>query len=264
MVNSLTAFYVGWSLFPHECLCGNFCYPAQQKLTLASILLSVKVMLWCAIPQHQNSGDFCIKTREISTNDWKCLLSTRWINFTLSVSINGSCIAYNHIILRNGNISWSSRFPDLTACYFLWGYLKSKVYCSWHTMTMTLNAKIWEVIINILVATLHQTIQSVIQSQRLWECLRRDGSHLQDIIFKNKSIFVFFNFPISLRHYVNSSQHEFEYAWKNYWKTNGYFENVKKTRITNSVQSNVWFFMNRTYALIIIYTTYPVLALLLQ
>ena len=34
-----------------------------------------------------------------------------------------------HVVLQNGNVQWPARSPDLTACdYFLWGFLKSKVY----------------------------------------------------------------------------------------------------------------------------------------
>jgi hypothetical protein len=33
------------------------------------------------------------------------------------------------VISRRGNIEWPSTSPDLNACdFFLWGYLKSKVY----------------------------------------------------------------------------------------------------------------------------------------
>ena len=34
-----------------------------------------------------------------------------------------------HVVSQNGNVQWPARSPDLTACdYFLWGFLKSKVY----------------------------------------------------------------------------------------------------------------------------------------
>jgi hypothetical protein len=33
------------------------------------------------------------------------------------------------VISQRGNIEWPARSPDLNACdFFLWGYLKSKVY----------------------------------------------------------------------------------------------------------------------------------------
>jgi hypothetical protein len=33
-----------------------------------------------------------------------------------------------HVILRNGDVQWLARSPDLSTCdYFLWGYLMSKV-----------------------------------------------------------------------------------------------------------------------------------------
>ena len=34
-----------------------------------------------------------------------------------------------HVVSQNGNVQRPARSPDLTACdYFLWGFLKSKVY----------------------------------------------------------------------------------------------------------------------------------------
>jgi len=36
-----------------------------------------------------------------------------------------------HVISRGGNVPWSARSPDLSAWdYFLWGYLKSRVFIS--------------------------------------------------------------------------------------------------------------------------------------
>ena len=34
-----------------------------------------------------------------------------------------------HVVSRFGDVRWPPRSPDLSACdFFLWGYLKSKVY----------------------------------------------------------------------------------------------------------------------------------------
>ena len=42
-----------------------------------------------------------------------------------------------HVLSQNGNVRWPSRSPDLTICdYFLWGFLKGKVYV---TMTRNVN-----------------------------------------------------------------------------------------------------------------------------
>jgi hypothetical protein len=36
-----------------------------------------------------------------------------------------------HLISRYGNIMWPARSPDLLACdFYVWGYLKSVVYCA--------------------------------------------------------------------------------------------------------------------------------------
>jgi len=36
-----------------------------------------------------------------------------------------------HVISRDGDVPWPARSPDISACdYFLWGYLKSRVFIS--------------------------------------------------------------------------------------------------------------------------------------
>jgi len=38
-------------------------------------------------------------------------------------------LSIGHLISLRGDIGWSARSPDLTPCdFFLWGYLKAKVY----------------------------------------------------------------------------------------------------------------------------------------
>ncbi|KAJ4452067.1 hypothetical protein ANN_03583 [Periplaneta americana] len=55
-----------------------------------------------------------------------------------------------HIISRRGDIPWPSRSPDLTVCdYFLWSYLKSKVYVSRPQTTDDLKIAIVQEIANI-------------------------------------------------------------------------------------------------------------------
>lgn len=89
----------------------------------------------------------------------------------------------NRVISRNGDISWPPRSPDLTVCdFFLWGHLKSKVYRSRPATTEELKTKIREEIANIPVEMFRRVMQNV--PKRLQECLRRDGGHLLDVIFK--------------------------------------------------------------------------------
>jgi len=47
-----------------------------------------------------------------------------------SMSVLGEMFP-QHVISRSGNVPWPARSPDLSACdYFLWGYLKSRVFIS--------------------------------------------------------------------------------------------------------------------------------------
>lgn len=58
-----------------------------------------------------------------------CSIRSDWI-FSTRVSMNIlKYLCPNCIISWNGNIPWSPRSPDLTACnFFLWVYIKSWVY----------------------------------------------------------------------------------------------------------------------------------------
>ena len=89
----------------------------------------------------------------------------------------------NKLISRRGDIPWPPRSPDLTPCdFFLWGYLKSRVYHNKPTTISQLKENIHEEI-----AAIHRSMcQLVFQSlrSRLQECQRRDGTHLDDVIFK--------------------------------------------------------------------------------
>jgi len=54
------------------------------------------------------------------------MVSVRWSNSPHSMEMFPQ-----HVISRGGDVPWTARSPDLSACgYFLWGYLKSKVFIS--------------------------------------------------------------------------------------------------------------------------------------
>jgi len=90
-----------------------------------------------------------------------------------------------HLISRFGDVPWPPRSPDLSTCdfFFLWGYLKSRVYTH---KPRTLND---------LKETIRQEIRPIdrqllavswaILNKRLENCIQSDGRHLTDIIFKN-------------------------------------------------------------------------------
>jgi hypothetical protein len=80
----------------------------------------------------------------------------------------------DRIILRNANIAWTLRSPDLSVCdFFLWGHLKNLAQ---------LKTQIEENIANIPENTLRRAMQNL--QNRLTECVQRNRQHLTDVIFK--------------------------------------------------------------------------------
>jgi len=80
------------------------------------------------------------------------------------------------------NIHWPHRSPDLTAYdFFLWGYLKSKVYSQKPRNVEELKNKIREEIVTTLLEVICRAMENIRGS--LKEYLRKDGDHLEDIIF---------------------------------------------------------------------------------
>ncbi|PNF27784.1 hypothetical protein B7P43_G09194 [Cryptotermes secundus] len=90
----------------------------------------------------------------------------------------------NRVISRFGDIPWPPRSPDLSDCDFsLWGYLKSRVYTTRPRTLDELKQRIEEEIRGIPAEMLQPSVGNL--NNRLGECIRRQGSHLQDVIFRD-------------------------------------------------------------------------------
>jgi hypothetical protein len=88
-----------------------------------------------------------------------------------------------HVIFRFGDVEWPPRSPDLSACdFFLWGYLKEKVYAHRPHTIQELKDCIREEIQGIPVNMLRKVMVNV--RRRAEMCLTTNGAHLSDIIFK--------------------------------------------------------------------------------
>ena len=86
------------------------------------------------------------------------------------------------LISRNGDISWPPRSPDLSPCdFFLWGYLKSKVYLGKPRTIDELKEAIRREILTIPISMLEDVMENF--QNRLQECSNEEGSHLTDIVF---------------------------------------------------------------------------------
>lgn len=86
------------------------------------------------------------------------------------------------LISRFGDIPWPPRSPDLSTCdFFLWGYLKERVYSHRPRTLAALQEAIREE-----VATIDGELMTRVMadfSRRLEICIQEDGHHLSDVIF---------------------------------------------------------------------------------
>jgi hypothetical protein len=90
-----------------------------------------------------------------------------------------------HLISMRGDIVWPARSPDLSPCdFFLWGYLKSKVYMHRPRTIEQLKRSIQQEVAAIPQVMIHRVMGNF--RERLHQCIRNNGAHLSDIIFKTK------------------------------------------------------------------------------
>ena len=90
----------------------------------------------------------------------------------------------NQLISRFGDLTLPSRSPDLTAPdYFLWGYLKEKVY----THRLQTLQELKNTIRREIHAIPRDMIRRVMEAfpRRLQQCIDANGGHLTDVIFKH-------------------------------------------------------------------------------
>ena len=86
-----------------------------------------------------------------------------------------------------GDVPWSPRSPDLSACdFFLWCYLKSKVYVRKPRTVDDLKFSIHEGIAIVPQKMLVNVMQNF--EEMLRTCVRQEGRLLSDIIFRNWEI----------------------------------------------------------------------------
>lgn len=88
----------------------------------------------------------------------------------------------DRVISRNGPVNWPARSCDLTPLdYFLWGYLKSKVYANKPATIQALKNNIIAEINTIQAAICEKVIENF--DHRIDVCKSSRGEHLGDIIF---------------------------------------------------------------------------------
>ena len=88
-----------------------------------------------------------------------------------------------HLISLRGDVGWPARLPDLSPCdFFLWGYLKEKVFRHRPRTLEDLKERIREEINAIPLEMTRRVMENF--RERLHQCIANNGHHLSDIIFK--------------------------------------------------------------------------------
>ena len=86
------------------------------------------------------------------------------------------------LISRFGDVPWPPRSPNLSSCdFFLWGYLKGRVYTQKPRNLNELKDAIQQDVL-----TIYQQLSAQVMDdfkRRIENCIQEDGRHLNDIIF---------------------------------------------------------------------------------
>ncbi|GFQ65292.1 DUF4817 domain-containing protein [Trichonephila clavata] len=86
----------------------------------------------------------------------------------------------NRWIGRRGFVEYPPRSPDLTPLdFFLWGYLKDKVYAQKHATVVQLRAAIEHECTNILRELIHHECYSI--TSRCQQCLEQNGHQFENM-----------------------------------------------------------------------------------
>jgi len=190
----------------------NFRYwsQANPRALHEKPLHSPKVTVWCAISASGIIGPYFFENEtgnavtvnadryvEMLQNFFTPQLARFHVNentlfqqdgatsHTARMSMNAvKALFPKRVVSRNGDIPCPTpRSPDLTPCdYFLWGYLKTKVFETKPRTIADLKQRIQDEVAAIPVEMLREIMNSF--TSRIEECLRRNGSHLEGVIFK--------------------------------------------------------------------------------
>ncbi|CAK1578615.1 unnamed protein product [Parnassius mnemosyne] len=172
-------------------------------------LHSPKVTVWCAISSAAIIGPWFFEENEVTVT----VNSGRYVNMlqefflprldaldlgdiwfqqdgaTAHTARASMAVLREHfperLISIRGDLQWPARSPDLSPCdFFLWGFLKSRVYVNRPRTLQDLKNNIQEEIANITPALLQRVMTNT--RNRYTQCIENKGRHLPDLIFKTK------------------------------------------------------------------------------
>ena len=104
--------------------------------------------------------------------------------FAVEADFSSRCsVIVTQRAFRNHDLEWQARSPDLTPCdFFLWSFLKSRVYVNRARTLQDLKTNFQEEIANIAPAMLAGVMTN--GRNRFTQCMENGGRHLPDVIFK--------------------------------------------------------------------------------
>jgi hypothetical protein len=165
-------------------------------------LHDAKLLVWCAMSEHGIIGPYFFEGT-VNSERYREMLNTfffpelRALRIPLATAwfqqdgATAHCSNQNlellefkfgeRLISRRTQRPWPPRSPDLSSCdFFLWGYLKSKVYANGLNSLQDLRRNIEQEIREIS----HEKRQKVMRNfvWRLQECVRMQGGHLEHIL----------------------------------------------------------------------------------
>ncbi len=165
-------------------------------------LHDAKLLVWCAMSEHGIIGPYFFDAT-VNSERYRGMLNTfffpelRALRIPLATAwfqqdgATAHCSNQNlqllvskfgeRLISRRTQRPWPPRSPDLSTCdFFLWGYLKSKVYANGPNSLQDLRRNIEQEIRGISRETRQKVVGNFVW--RLQECVRTQGGHLEHIL----------------------------------------------------------------------------------
>lgn len=160
-----------------------------------------KVNVWCAMSAECMIGPYFFEENVNASNYLDMLENFFWpivknkrIASKIMFQQDGAAAHYSLIVRdwldkrlpgrwigRRGPIEWAARAPDLTPCdFFLWGYVKQKVYQKYHKNLAELRESIANVIKSITPDVLEHVFANL--QKRLEKVIENNGAHIEQYL----------------------------------------------------------------------------------
>uniref|UniRef100_A0A0N5C0I2 DDE_3 domain-containing protein n=1 Tax=Strongyloides papillosus TaxID=174720 RepID=A0A0N5C0I2_STREA len=200
-MSSEADFYLNGLIYKHNCRIWGMGNPRAVDRSERE---GKKVTVWCGITSSRVIGPYFFENESgsqetVSAQNYRDMIQnylmpeledTKGIWFTQDEypahndrkAINLlKTIFDNRLISMNSIFKWPGYSPDLLATdFFLWGYLKERVFESNPKTLEDLKSNIENAIDGIEKSTLKKVFQNVIERMRL--CEQSNGGHLNDVI----------------------------------------------------------------------------------